>query len=323
MAVNEMTPAGGSNKGVSLAEAIFGITDPDDRHGAVVQAYKKITGETLDAKTLLKRAAVGLEETERLVLQDSHWIYNHSPDEVDGLYLPSMLVNTFVHRAPWNGAYATLLRTWPFYESWYRQHVPPHVGESTGSTARRALLLGSTAFSILPFVELSKSVFAAEPHIIDPRVGSIQRRHQVREGNIFAPPADFVTSMDVVVSHRLTWGMLDAKGRVISEDNEAQLWDELAESIASVLRPGGHLFMVELPYGFDLDHITCKANQVAVRRLDRHMTSALGKARLTDIHIRDGADMAEVDFLFDPNRQFKKYESVPQPWVRAVHVRKP
>lgn len=289
----------------SIAERVLGITDPSNHVASINQAHFTLTGEPYNkshpafdvAPTYAYNAWIeSLPEDYR----DRH----RAMVEVESLVMQQWLPS------------ATTFATWPVYTDMMRRYGKRADGSAT------ALMIGAlTSLSARSFVCLAEDVYGANRAVV---VDPVESKDKARHGTFMHGSGLNLEgfkneSVDFIHTNQLFHMLIDPTGKLDTFDTRLR---KLISEIGRVLAPGGQVLMKELipDYGsFNLE------SEAGIRRGIRASVE-LGR-RVGGILIGQGVNcevlpalqMTDINFLFDPARDFFSYDHGINPVGFAMH----
>lgn len=187
----------------------------------------------------------------------------------------------------------------------YREMMRNYGTRGNGSAS--ALMIGSMgAISSRAFVCLAKDEYGAgEAHIIDPIETEAKRKHGIfQPGSGLDMPYE-ADSMDFVHTNQLLHMLEDPSSPNASPKKNIR---RLVEEVKRVLAPGGQLCMKELVLGDITADLDPAEGLARCSRLSNFLFKALTSSHNMDqVVVELGWIPRDIDFLFDPKRQFDGY----------------
>ncbi|MEK7153419.1 MAG: hypothetical protein AAB834_05705 [Patescibacteria group bacterium] len=326
------TPEHGQSGAIagSLAERVLDTGDPNDVNGSLVAAYRALTGETINPWRLrwqTRRSAAALirfAECDNPEKPD-HAVYKIDPGRIERTVASAALLDIFKDRKVGPG---TVLSSWPLYEHLYRRHGHNGGTAEIDPATDNALLIGSlSALSSRAFSAMAEDVFATRrAYVVDVRSGQDKRRPEhgtfVYGNGLKLPFAN--GTMRIVQTNQLLHMIIDADGAVIDDLSEQAMTHTLLGEMFRVLAPGGQVLMREVAPGLDEKDKGWQSerSQARLKEFEVDMRAGLEATGFTDISIEPAWDMESLDYLFDPERQFKIYPTVESPRGFGIYARK-
>lgn len=277
----------------SLAKEVLGVSrlDEDD---ALRRAYTTLTG--LD---------VELFDAECARIDDydlSDWA-NISPHDQE--CITTLLILRQIFEAG-QIKYSNVLQHWPTYEASYRQLEGT---DSQDRDSRQALQIGClTALSSVAFAAIARDVYNARPTTIDLTASGMRARgggYVVTDALQLGIASD---SMHVVQTNCLLH-MLETPQKTDFFSQASQLFHEMYR----VAEPGGHVLLREIASGLDAKnehpHYSSDKSKARFEWFKEEVFTGLAQAGFRSILMTPASEIKGVDYLFDPERNFTRYET--------------
>lgn len=309
----------------SIAEKVFGVSDPTDYKQAMLKAHHTLTGEKLRlwrlrARAMFYAATSRWPPFSEIPLPYKH--YRHNTEHLEQKVAIEWLEYIFKDQEL---SYASVLNSWPLYEHLFSVH-----GEKAakGTGFNNALLIGArSSVSAKAFTTLAGEVYETDnSYITDIRSGKDKKRPEngtfLYASGLHLPFLD--ETMHIVQTNYLLFMLYDSAVNLPpTPSDQAIMWKNLFQEAFRVLAPGGQLLMHEKVPGFaNADGPDDASNKHCVQEFQSQMRELLTRAGFTNIAVQPGWNIQEVGYLFERSRCFGQFPQTPMPGSLGIFARK-
>lgn len=216
-----------------------------------------------------------------------------------------------------------VLRSWPLYRHLYDRYVRPQ--QDGDESAQNALLIGAmTSLTARAYAVMAQEVYGAQKaHVVDIRGGGDKTRHGVFVYGDGRRMPYRSGSMDLIQTNHL-FDQIGDRGWQSDPDTKRAYSDAVLRDAARVIKPGGHLLLIESAIAFDWSDPGGLGdyNQAQTRQLKETLASRLLSLGFADVYIEPAYTLKGSAWLFDITRNFAVYEREMTPGTFGVVARK-